>query len=67
MTARKLKHDEYRCAACGRVFNKGVSDEEALAEKEDLFPSVPVEACDLVCDDCFAAFGKKADPDERRR
>jgi hypothetical protein len=45
--------NEYECAACHGVFQKGVSDEEALAEAEVLFPDVPIEAIDLVCEDCF--------------
>jgi hypothetical protein len=35
------------------VFQKGVSDEEALAEAEVLFPTVPIEETSLVCEDCF--------------
>ncbi len=45
--------DTYDCALCGGTFNKGRSDEEAMAEKAALFPGVPAEECDLVCDDCF--------------
>jgi hypothetical protein len=35
------------------VFQKGVSDEEALEEAKVLFPTVPIEMTDLVCEDCF--------------
>jgi hypothetical protein len=43
----------YTCALCGGTFEKGLTDEEALAEKDALFPGVPLEDCDIVCDDCF--------------
>jgi hypothetical protein len=52
-TKKKLKEDEYECAACHKVFTKGVSDEEALEEAATLFPTVPIEDTSLVCDDCF--------------
>lgn len=48
-----VKEDEYRCSVCHKVFQKGQTDEEALKEKEDIFPGIDVEDCDLVCDDCF--------------
>lgn len=39
--------------ACGGVFEKAWSDEEAAAERDGLFPDVPQEDCGIVCDDCF--------------
>ncbi len=45
--------DQYTCTICKGIFDKGWSDEEAAAEKEEIFGSVPLEECDLVCDDCF--------------
>jgi hypothetical protein len=30
-----------------------VSDEEALAEAASLFPTVPIEETNLVCENCF--------------
>jgi hypothetical protein len=52
-TPRKLRENEYECAACHKVFTKGVSDEEALEEAATLFPTVPIEETSLVCEDCF--------------
>lgn len=47
--------NQYRCAACRGVFDKG-SDEEAAAEAETVFgvkdaPNDPGMA--IVCDDCW--------------
>jgi hypothetical protein len=53
-----MKPNEYKCAACGGVFEKGWSDEEALAELDETF-GVPVECCDIVCDDCFHEIRKE--------
>lgn len=50
---RKLKDNEYRCANCGGVFNKGWSDAEAIEELMQRQPNVSAEECDLVCDPCF--------------
>jgi hypothetical protein len=43
----------FKCAHCGGEFQKEWSDEERAAEKDNLFPDVPVEECVVVCDDCF--------------
>jgi antirestriction protein len=48
-----LKDNEFQCAMCGGIFEKEVSEEVALEEKEALFPGVPVSQCDIVCDECF--------------
>jgi hypothetical protein len=44
---------EFRCAACGGVFDKGWSDDEAAAELGRAFPGFTTDDCDLVCDDCY--------------
>lgn len=44
---------QYRCAQCGKVFDKGWSDEEAAAELGRTFPGFEIEDCAVVCDDCF--------------
>lgn len=33
-----MKKNEYKCAVCGKVFEKGWADKEALKEKGELFP-----------------------------
>ena len=53
-----LKLNEYQCAVCHEVFYKGWTDEEATTELAETF-AVPVDECDLVCDDCFKEMGFK--------
>lgn len=50
---RILGPDEFRCAMCREVFYKGRPDGEAAAEHEERFPTISLDDCDLVCDDCF--------------
>jgi hypothetical protein len=50
---RVLKKNEYRCAMCQGVFNKGLSDEEAIEEFHKDFPEVLIEDTELICDDCY--------------
>jgi hypothetical protein len=54
----KLKNDEYQCAICGEIYVKGLSDEEAMAEKMQLIPDIPLDECALICDDCFIVVKK---------
>jgi len=54
-----LKPNEYRCALCQGVFDKGWTDEEAQAELQRDFGNVPTESQMTVCDDCY----QKACPD----
>lgn len=44
---------EYTCAVCHETFEYGWTDDEATAEKEQLWGNVPIEECEIVCDDCF--------------
>jgi hypothetical protein len=56
---RKLKRNEYRCAACQGVFDKGWSDEEAKEEFYDNHPGEPIdETTALICDVCYEAMRK---------
>ncbi len=48
--------NEYRCSACGGIFENGWSDEEALAESKKLWPGVQPEECVEICDDCNVKF-----------
>ena len=51
-----MKDNEYKCAMCGGVFEKGWTDEEAMEEyKENDFPDTgtPLE---VICDDCYQEF-----------
>ena len=49
--------NEFKCCACNGVFEKEWTDEEAEKEKDELFGGIPLEDCDLVCDDCFKKMG----------
>lgn len=43
----------YTCARCRKTYERVRSDEEAIAEKNALFPDWPLDECDLICDNCF--------------
>ncbi len=45
--------DTYQCASCDGVFDKGWSDEEAAAERDENFPGLEPEDQAVVCDDCY--------------
>ena len=45
--------ETYKCERCGGVFEKGWSDEEAIAEMGEVFPGATQEQCGLVCDPCY--------------
>ncbi len=52
--------DQYQCDACGEVYDKGWSDEEAAAEYATMHGRAPDLGPDdhqdaVVCDDCFKA------------
>ena len=48
-----MKDNEYQCAKCGKVYEKGVPDEEAWAEHDLNFPGEPHETAAIICDDCY--------------
>lgn len=54
-----MTKDEYKCAKCGKIFEKGWSDEEANQEAEELWSFWSVKDAserddfDVICDDCF--------------
>jgi hypothetical protein len=45
--------ETFTCAMCSEVFNKGWTEEEALAEKKNKFGDMPIEDMDVVCEDCY--------------
>lgn len=63
MEKTMMEEDTFTCAVCNRTFIKGRSEEEALAEKNELFPDASLKDCELVCDDCFIAMGSGKIPD----
>ena len=50
-------NNTYKCAICGGIFEKELTDEEAKKELNEKFPGFSVDECDIVCDDCYAAMG----------
>lgn len=49
-----MKANEYRCAVCGNIYEKGLTEEEAVAQfKEEFGENYQPEDCELVCDDCY--------------
>ena len=45
--------NQYCCAACGEVFDKGWTDEEAVAELAKAFPGSDKSECSMVCEGCY--------------
>jgi uncharacterized protein with PIN domain len=54
----------YTCAMCKETFEKGVSDEEAIAEMESHFGKVPIEELAVVCNDCYKLIDPATHPHE---
>lgn len=48
-----LKPNEYRCAHCGEVYEKGWTEAEALAESAENFGPIASDDVAVVCDDCY--------------
>ncbi len=53
MEKQTLKANEYQCAQCGGIFEKGWSDEEANKEAKEKFPNLKQLDSEIVCDDCY--------------
>lgn len=45
--------EEYKCARCGGVWQKGWTDEESLAECRQYFGNLRADETAVVCEDCF--------------
>lgn len=54
---------KYTCAMCEKECESEWTEEEAIAEKERDFGAVPLEECDVVCDDCYQQISPKNNPD----
>ena len=48
-----MNENEYQCAMCDGIFEKGRPDEEAWAEHDSNFPGEPHAAAEIVCEDCY--------------
>lgn len=63
----KLRTNEYQCAYCGKVYEKGWSDEEAHAEAARIFGKPPEEWNDgqaIICDGCFQKINPEDHPEQ---
>lgn len=56
----------YTCNNCKKTFESDWSDEDALQEKTNLFPILPIEKMSLVCDDCFKQIMEFNEPGLKR-
>jgi hypothetical protein len=54
---------QYTCSMCEEVCESEWTEEEAIAEKERDFGSVPLEECDTVCDKCYQQISPENQPD----
>ncbi len=50
---QSVKENEYKCAVCGNVYEKGVTDEEAMVESTNIWGEIPESERKVICDDCF--------------
>ena len=48
-----MKPNEFKCAVCKEIFEKGLTEKEAKGQLTNEFPGFATEECRLVCDDCF--------------
>ena len=48
-----MKDNEYQCAMCKGIFEKGWTEEEATDELKENFGDISKEDCDVICDTCF--------------
>ena len=48
-----MKDNEYQCAKCGNIYEKGRSDVDAMEESVNKFGVQTLTPMEVVCDDCF--------------
>ncbi len=60
-----MKKNEYQCAMCGNIYEKGWADEEAEKECVETFGTEMAHGDDLatVCDDCYQLVWPKKHPE----
>lgn len=57
--------NQFRCVGCRKVYDKGWSDEEAMAECVTNFgPGLAAVSDDLMCDDCYNEIHPHKHPDK---
>lgn len=47
------QENEYQCAYCENIYEKGWSDEEAEKEVNEIWGEIPENERMVICDDCF--------------
>lgn len=57
----EIKPNEYKCDACGGVFERGWSNEDAKQEYKDKFGMEVREDDGIVCDDCYKQMMREID------
>ena len=58
--------ETYMCALCKETFEKGQSNEEALEEAKELFPTEAIENMPLLCEECFIEVMDANEPGQKR-
>ena len=48
-----MKKNEYKCEACGEIYEKGWTDEEAMEEADSIWGNELGDDPAIICDDCF--------------
>ena len=43
----------FKCDECGNVYEKNLSEEEAVEQLASEFPGANINECGIVCDDCY--------------
>lgn len=63
---RKPQQNEFTCSICKGVFPKGQSDEEALKEKDILFPDLEMDELVIGCEPCYIKVMDFNEPGQKR-
>lgn len=62
---KALRPNQFRCVGCKKIYNKGWSDEEAMAEAVANFgQGLASASTDLMCDDCYNEIHPHKHPDK---
>jgi hypothetical protein len=46
-------NNSYRCSKCCQIFEKIISDKQAIKELHETFGNFSTDDCVIVCDDCY--------------
>ncbi len=49
-----MNNNQFKCAVCGNIYDKELTEEEAIEQlKEEFGECLTPDDCELVCDDCY--------------